>query len=164
MGRARHDSSAEPLARPPAAAGRWRRIVRRWFTLAVGLLCVGAAGVYFVGDIAAATGHGTHGYFVAEYQTCVYRAGCHWDGNFLLADGTVVRQDVEWAGGYFGIDKGRKVPAILERTSRYAYPPYSLHWAVDALVAAFGFLMVGQWFLTRRGSRLMDRFRQMAGP
>ncbi|HYK66876.1 MAG TPA: hypothetical protein VEV45_02945 [Streptosporangiaceae bacterium] len=149
---------------PAAALDRWRDIVRRWFLLALGVLCIGGGGVYFVADIAAATGNGTHGYFVAEHQTCLYNQGCHWDGNFLLADGKVVRHDVEWAGSFLSLDIGRKVPAIYERTSQYAYPPYSVHWAVDAVVVAFGFVLVGQWFLTRRGSRLMDRFRQMAGP
>ena len=150
---------------PPAATlGRWRRIVLRWFTLPVALLCIAGGAVFFIGDIAAATGHGTHGYFVPEYRSCGYNQGCHWDGNFLLADGTVARHNIEWAGGYVGMDVGRRVPAIFERTSRYAYPPHSEHFLVDALVVAFGFLMVGQWFLTRRGSRLFGLFRQTLGP
>jgi hypothetical protein len=148
---------------PPAALSRWRSIARRWFLLAVGLLLVGGGSVFLIGDIAATMGYGAHGYFVAQDQHCITRVGCHWDGTFVRADGTVVRQHVQYAGGYFGLDVGSRVPAIYERTSDYAYPPHSMHWFEDALAMAFGALLVGQSLITRRGSRVFDHIRERLG-
>lgn len=111
------------------------------FLVAILGLVVGAVRMGPV--ISAAEGHGTRGYFVAQYQTCT-RNSCSWKGDFELPDGAVTRSHMRFYGSAPGMTAGTTVPAVDTGDPFGVYQPHSSQWllALASLLVGVGFLVV----------------------
>jgi hypothetical protein len=115
-------------------------------------LCVGA--LLFVGAIqigpaiAAAEGHGTAGYFVAEAEICSSKYGCHgWSGDFVAPDGRVLHRNVNFMGPHGALRRGDRLAALdTGDASHFVYARRGdYYWIADLAMIIVGALGAGLW-------------------
>jgi hypothetical protein len=120
--------------------------------LAVGVAVVVFMAVSIGPAISAAQGHGTRGYFVAQYESC-RQHGCTWSGEFRLPDGQVTRNDVGFDGSYASMRVGSVVPALDTGDFSNVFPRHgSKNWLIDLAAGVFGIFLIGRaaWKLAKR--------------
>lgn len=121
------------------------------FAFLVGILGLVVGTIRMGPAISAAEGHGTHGYFVAQYQVCT-RNSCSWKGDFELSGGAVTRSHIRFYGSAPGMTAGTTVPAVDTGDPFGVYQPHSSQWllALASLLLGVGFLVVAaQWARAR---------------
>jgi hypothetical protein len=115
-------------------------------------LCVGA--LLFIGAIqigpaiAAAEGHGTAGYFVAETELCSSKYGCNgWTGDFVATDGRVMRRNVNFMGPHGALYRGDRLAALdTGDASHFVYARRGdYYWIADLAMIIIGAVGFGLW-------------------
>lgn len=107
----------------------------------------------------AASGHGTHGFFVAEVDHCDNRSVCYWTGNFALPDGLVTRRNVTLfpSGNMYS---GEKIPALDTGAPRDVFARSgSTAWIEDLVYIIVGSVVLALWALFMPVRRLRRRRR-----
>ena len=130
----------------------WRSAGGRVFTgvfmIMIGAVSIGPA-------VSAAEGHGTKGYFVAQFQRCG-RHGCSWSGDFRLPGGQVTRTGVGLDGSDSNMRVGAVVPALDTGDTSDVFPRHgSMRWLLDLglLIAGTGLTghQIYTWARRHRG-------------
>lgn len=111
---------------------------------AAAALIVGGA-IEFGPAFAAAEGHGTAGYFVAEHGNCS-KSGCGWTGNFVAPDGRVTRSNVGFMGPHGTLYRGDRVAALDTGDPSAVYARHgSRDWITDLAFIVVGVIGFGLW-------------------
>jgi hypothetical protein len=142
---------------------RPRSVIKRVFTAVVGLAI--AAFLLIEGSInlgpavSASQGHGIHGFFVAQAESCDNNGGCTWTGEFKLPDGTVTRTGVRFVGSDPSMREGTVVPALdTGGHSRVYQASSSAQWIEPAVLLVLGLLFLAGFVLSQ-----VRRLRGQAG-
>jgi len=132
--------------RPPRFSFDPRIWVLKWLVFpvaAAGLLLMGA--VQFGPALAAAAGHGTAGYFVAEVESCG-KYGCEWTGNFVAPDGRVTLRSVGFKGPHGTLYRGDRLAALDTGDPSSVYARHGSRDWIGALAAiVIGVIGFGLW-------------------
>jgi hypothetical protein len=95
--------------------------------------------------LAAAEGHGTTGYFVAEFQNC-NKSDCGWSGNFMTSDGQVTRLNVGFQGPHGTLHAGDRLAALDTGDPSGVYARHgSRDWIGDLAAIVVGAIGFGLW-------------------
>jgi hypothetical protein len=118
----------------------------KWFVFPAALIFMLVAGAIRFGPaLAAAEGHGTAGYFVAESDNCS-KDGCYWTGNFVSPDGRVTLRNVGFAGPHGTLYPGARLTALDTGDTARVYARHgSRDWTADLAYVAFGGIGLGLW-------------------
>lgn len=104
-----------------------------------------AGAIQFGPALAAAEGHGTAGYFVAETENCS-KDGCNWTGNFVAPDGRVTLRNVGFMGPHGTLYQGAKFAALDTGDTARVYARHgSRDWMTDLACIVFGVIGFGLW-------------------
>jgi hypothetical protein len=147
----------------------FRRIETVIFTLGLGVFLVIYGGIHIGPAVSAAEGHGIHGYFVAQNESCDSGDdgddSCSWSGEFKLPDGTVTRTNVTWVGSDSSMEQGTVVPALDTGDRSSVYQVGSIdQWVQPALFLLFGvFCFVGLILMLIRALRRRTAARRASG-
>lgn len=120
-----------------------RRIVTALFSLGLGIFLLVDGGIHIGPAVSAAEGHGIHGYFVAQNESCSSSDdgddSCSWSGEFKLLNGTVTRTNVSFVGSDSSMQEGTVVPALDTGDRSSVYQAGSIdQWIQPALFLLFG--------------------------
>lgn len=117
----------------------------KWI-IPIGTAAIIAAGAIEFGPaLAAAEGHGTAGYFVAEFQKC-NKSDCDWSGNFVAPDGRVTRWDVGFLGPHGALYRGDRLAALDTGDPSSVYARHGSRDWIGALAAiVVGAIGFGLW-------------------
>jgi hypothetical protein len=131
-------SSAGPPGPGPHSAGYWAPSWRWDRDLPAGRWRNGIGPA-----VRVAAGHGIHGYYVAKTESCDDQDNCSWTGEFRLANGTVSRKDVGFAGSDSGLVQGTVVPALDTGDRSSVYQENSSgQWIQPAFLLLLGVLFL----------------------
>jgi hypothetical protein len=123
-----------------------RMWVLKWIIFPVAtalLLLVGA--IQFGPALAAAEGHGTAGYFVAEVENCE-KGRCGWTGNFVAPDGRVTLRNVGFMGPHGTLYRGARLAALDTGDGAEVYARHGSHdWMADLAFIVVGVIGFGLW-------------------
>lgn len=147
--------AARQLQRAPGrhASGRRSRLrsdprqwVLKWLTLPVlGAVLILAGAIQFRPALAAAGGHGTAGYFVAEVEQCT-KGNCGWTGNFMTPDGRVTLRNVSFMGPHGTLYRGARLAALDTGDAASVYARHgSRNWIADLAMMVIGTIGFGLW-------------------
>jgi hypothetical protein len=133
-------------AKPPRRRTDPRAWVLKWVFIPLGAAALLIAGaVQFGPALAAARGHGTTGYFVAEVEHCG-RGGCGWTGEFVVPDGRVTLQNVSFLGPHGTLYRGDWLEAMDAGNPGAVYARHgSRDWLADLAMIIVGSLGFGLW-------------------
>lgn len=96
-------------------------------------------------SLAAAQGHGTAGYFVAETKLCS-SGTCGWNGDFVTADGRVTLHNVGFIGPHGTLYQGARLAALDTGNHGEVYPRHgSREWMEDLAGLVIGAIVLGLW-------------------
>lgn len=135
----------------------------KWIFFPIGtaaVLCTAA--ISFGPALAAAGGHGTAGYFVAEAEHCD-RGSCGWSGDFVTLDGRDTRRNVSYVGPHGTLYPGARLAALDTGGPSEVYPRHeSRTWMVDlaGIVAAGLGLGLWAWLVPYQAARQRARRRE----
>lgn len=139
----RRHSHRMPRRRFRFDPGMW---LLKWliFPVAAALvLLVGAS--QFGPALAAAGGHGTAGYFVAEAENCD-KGRCGWTGNFVAPDGQVTLRNVGFMGPHGTLYRGARLAALDSGDADEVYARHgSRDWMADLAFIVVGVIGFGLW-------------------
>lgn len=136
----------------------------KWLVFPVataGLLLAGA--IQLGPALAAAGGHGTAGYFVAEVENCS-KYGCGWTGNFVAPDGRVTLRNVGFMGPHSPLYRGDRLAALDTGDAANVYARQgSRNWIADLAFIVIGAIGSGLWawrvpYQTARRRARRDQF------
>lgn len=106
-------------------------------------LLLWAGAVSFGPALAAAEGHGTVGYFVAEAEHCL-KNRCGWSGNFVTPDGRVTRWNVGFMGPHGTLYQGARLAALDTGDRSEVYARHgSRDWMADLAIIVVAVLASG---------------------
>jgi len=138
--------------------------VLKWLVFPVAIACLLLVGTVQLGPaLAAAGGHGTAGYFVAEVESCD-KYGCSWTGNFVVPDGRVTLRNVGFMGPHGSLYQGDRVAALDTGDPSNVYARKgSRNWIADLAFIIVGAIGFGLWawrvpYRTARRRARRDRF------
>jgi hypothetical protein len=119
----------------------------RWLILPGATAAMIVAGAIEFGPaLAAAEGHGTAGYFVAEVENC-NKSRCGWTGNFVVPDGRVTLRKVGFMGPHGTLYRGDRLAALDAGDPAGAV--YARHgsrdWIADLASIVVGVIGFGLW-------------------
>jgi hypothetical protein len=107
------------------------------------VLLVGAT--QFGPALAAAEGHGTAGYFVAEVENCD-KGRCGWTGNFVAPDGRATLRNVGFMGPHGTLYRGARLAALDTGGAADVYARHgSREWMADLAFIVVGVIGFGLW-------------------
>jgi hypothetical protein len=96
-------------------------------------------------SLAAAEGHGTAGYFVAETEHCS-QGTCGWGGDFVTPDGRVTLHNVHFMGTHGTLYQGARLAALDTGSHGEVYPRHGSHeWMADLAGIVIGAIVLGLW-------------------
>lgn len=110
-------------------------------------------------SLAAAGGHGTGGYFVAETEHCS-QGTCGWAGDFVTTDGRVTLRNVHFTGQHGTLYRGARLAALDTGGPGEVYARNgSREWMEDLAGIVIGAIALGLWawrvpYRTARRARL----------
>jgi hypothetical protein len=95
--------------------------------------------------LAAAEGHGTAGYFVAETERCAADT-CSWAGDFVTPDGRVTLRNVHFSGHQGTLYQGARLAALYTGSRSEVYARNgSRRWIGDLAGLVLGAIGLGMW-------------------
>ena len=132
-----------PLGRYRSDPGIW---MLKWIVFpAAAIFLLAGSAVQFGPAMAAAKGHGTAGYFVAETENCS-KDGCNWTGNFVTPDGRVTHRDVGFRGPHGTFYQGVRLPALDTGDAARVYARNgSRDWMGDLAGIVVCVIGIGLW-------------------
>lgn len=132
--------------RPPRAQGDPRAWTLKWLIIPVATVGLVLFGATTIGPaLAAAEGHGTPGYFVAEVENC-NKSGCGWTGKFVASDGRVTLGNMSFMGPHGTLYRGDRLAALDTGDAAYVYARQgSRNWIADLAFIVVGVIGFGLW-------------------
>lgn len=120
--------------------------VFKWVIIPFGTAAFVIAGGVEIGPaLAAAEGHGTLGYFVAETENCS-KYGCGWTGTFVTLGNQATRLNVDFSGPHGAFYRGDRVPAIDTGGPDGVFARHgSAGWVGDLALIIVGAIGFGLW-------------------